>query len=190
MQQPAYDRRFEDALDSAEALFAEKGFHAASMRDIAGAAGVSVAGLYYYLPSKQTALYIVCNRTFDDLDAATRESKSIKEPKRALYTFVRGHLRYMVDNHSAYRVLLRDMEAAEGEFREKLRARRRRYFSTASGLVSRVQPKSGAVSARIAAGALFGMLNWAPMWYQSKLDGEVDDLAGKMVALFLSGVAS
>ncbi len=190
MQQPAYDRRFEDALDIAEALFAEKGFHAASMRDIASAAGVSVAGLYYYLPSKQTALYLVCNRTFDDLDAVTRESGSIREPRRALYTFVRGHLRYMVDNHRAYRVLLRDMEAAEGEFREKLRARRRRYFSVASDLVSRVEPKSGLVSSRVAAGALFGMLNWAPMWYQSELDGDVDDLAGKMVALFLGGIAS
>jgi AcrR family transcriptional regulator len=189
-QQHAYDRRFEDALDSAEVLFAEKGFHAASMRDIARAAGVSVAGLYYYLPSKQATLYLVCNRVFDRLEAAARAVSPTGDPRRGLETFVRNHLRYMIENRHAYRVLLHDMKALEGDFREKLRARRRRYFSLLSDLVGRLQTKGASVSARLAAAALFGMLNWAPTWYRRELDGGADELADRLLALFLRGFSA
>jgi AcrR family transcriptional regulator len=188
-EQHAYDRRCEDVLDTAEALFAEKGFHAASMRDIARAAGVSVAGLYYYLPSKQTALYLVCDRIFDRLEAAARDMPSSGDPARRLKTFVRDHLRHMIEKPHAYRVLLHDMNALEGDFREKLRARRRHYFSLASDLVDRLETKNALVSPRLAAAALFGMLNWAPTWYQRELDGNSDDLADSMLALFLRGIA-
>lgn len=192
MRQDPHDRhghRLEEALDSAEALFSEKGFHAASMRDIAHAAKFSVAGLYYYLPSKQDALYLVCNRIFDRLIAATHESPSIDDPNSGLRTFVREHLRYMIQHRRAYRVLLRDMEALQGEFREKLHTRRRRYFSRVSDVVNRLKGKDRLVSARLATAVLFGMLNWAPTWYQRELDGGVDELSDKMLALFLRGIS-
>ncbi len=188
-QQHVYDRRFEDGLNNAEALFAERGFHAASMRDIARAARISVAGLYYYLPSKQAALYFVCNRVFDRLEAAARELPSCGDPRRRLETFVRGHLRHMIENRDAYRVLLHDMKALEGDLRSKLRVRRRHYFSLASDLVSRLETKNEVVPPRLAVAALFGMLNWAPMWYQRELDGDSDDLADNMLALFLRGIS-
>lgn len=189
MQQSDYDRRFEDALDGAEAVFAEKGFHGASMRDIARATGLSVAGLYYYLPSKQDALFLVCNRTFDRFEEATSGLSSLDDPKQRLHAFMREHLRYITENQGAYRVLARDIDALQDEFREKLRARRQRYFSLASDLVSQLEPKIGSASWRIAAAVLFGMLNWAPMWYRRKLDGDLDELTDKILTLFLRGVS-
>lgn len=184
-----YDRRFEDVLDNAESLFAEKGFHATTMRDIAHAAGMSVAGLYYYLPSKETGLYLVCTRTFDRLDAATQALQSITGPRQQLHALVRAHLRYMLENDAAYRVLLRDMDALHGEYRDRLRMRKRRYFSFVSDLVGALPRSSDTVSPRVAAGALFGMLNWTPSWYRHDLDGDTDTIADNMLALFLHGIA-
>ncbi len=43
-------------LDSAEALFAEKGFDGTSVRDIAGHAGVNLAMISYYFGSKEKLL--------------------------------------------------------------------------------------------------------------------------------------
>jgi AcrR family transcriptional regulator len=159
------------------------------MRDVARAVGVSVAGLYYYLPSKQEALYLVCNRVFDRLEAAARELPSSGDPKRRLEAFVRDHLRQIIENRDAYRVLIHDMKALEGDLRERLRARRRRYFSLASDLVGALEAKSAVVSPRLAAAALFGMLNWTPTWYQREIDGDSDELADRMLALFLRGIS-
>src|SRR5258707_518411 len=37
-------------------LFAEMGYHAAPLRDIAGLAGIQAASIYYHYPSKQALL--------------------------------------------------------------------------------------------------------------------------------------
>ncbi len=186
----SYDRRFEDILDSTEDLFAEKGFHATSMRDIAHAAEMSIAGLYYYLPSKQAALCLVCTRIFDRLDAAAHELHGIADPAERLRAFVRAHLAYMLRNDDAYRVLLHDMDALDGEYGDRMRLRKRRYFSLAADLVSRLDVHSAFVSPRIAAGALFGMLNWAPTWYRRGVDGAIDTVADTILAIFLGGISA
>ena len=185
-----YDRRFEDVLDSAEVLFAEKGFHATSMRDIAQTAGMSIAGLYYYLPSKQAALCFVCTRIFDRLDAAAQELRSIVDPEQRLRDFVRTHLAFMLRNDAAYRVLLHDMDALDGEYGDRMRLRKRRYFSLAADLVGRMDVNIAFISTRIAAAALFGMLNWAPTWYRRDLDGDIETVADNIFALFLGGISA
>jgi hypothetical protein len=51
-----YEERFETILKSAAAIFAQRGYARASIRDVAKAAGISVAGLYYYCRSKEVAV--------------------------------------------------------------------------------------------------------------------------------------
>lgn len=48
------------AIKSAAAVFAEKGFHGASTRDIAARMGIKQGSLYYYFKSKEEALGEVC----------------------------------------------------------------------------------------------------------------------------------
>lgn len=49
------DRRAE-ILDTARRLFAERGFHATSMRDLCAALGMSAGNLYHWFPSKQAII--------------------------------------------------------------------------------------------------------------------------------------
>jgi len=185
----AYDQRYEDILDSAESLFAAQGFHATSMRDIARAACISVAGLYYYLPSKQQALSLICERIFDRLEAGTAESARLPDPHERLAAFVRAHLRYLLTNNRSYRVLLHDMQALDRETNSNARLRRRRYFQSLVDLLAEVDRDAGG-NARMAAGALFGMLNWAPTWYRAERDGDVDATADRITDLFMHGFRS
>jgi AcrR family transcriptional regulator len=41
-------------------VFAERGFHGATTQDIADVLGIRQASLYYYFPSKEGALELVC----------------------------------------------------------------------------------------------------------------------------------
>jgi AcrR family transcriptional regulator len=56
-------------LDAAERLFAQRGFHGVSIRDITGAAGVDVALANYHFGSKQGLLESVVERRAEDLNA-------------------------------------------------------------------------------------------------------------------------
>ena len=60
--------RSERILDAAERLFAARGFHGVSIRDITGAAGVDVALANYHFGSKQGLLEAVLLRRAEDLN--------------------------------------------------------------------------------------------------------------------------
>ena len=59
----------ERILDAAERLFAQRGFHGVSIRDITGAAGVDVALANYHFGSKQGLLEAVFLRRAEDLNS-------------------------------------------------------------------------------------------------------------------------
>lgn len=55
-----YDQQRQAAIRSAAAVFATKGFHGSSTRDIAEHMGIKQGSLYYYFKSKEEALGEVC----------------------------------------------------------------------------------------------------------------------------------
>ena len=49
-----YDRRQQEVVTTAAALFARRGFQATSMDELSEATGLRTGGLYHYIGSKQT----------------------------------------------------------------------------------------------------------------------------------------
>jgi AcrR family transcriptional regulator len=61
-------------LDAAERLFAERGYAATSMRDIAQASGVNVATIYYYCPNKAQLCLSLYARVVERMTALVGET--------------------------------------------------------------------------------------------------------------------
>jgi AcrR family transcriptional regulator len=57
---PRWERRYQEVLNAAATVFAEKGYAGASTRDIADRLGIRQASLYYYFSSKEAALAAIC----------------------------------------------------------------------------------------------------------------------------------
>lgn len=57
---PRWERRYREVLGAAATVFSEKGYAGASTRDIAERLGTRQASLYYYFPSKESALAAIC----------------------------------------------------------------------------------------------------------------------------------
>ncbi|MEP3438347.1 MAG: TetR/AcrR family transcriptional regulator [Hoeflea sp.] len=73
----------------------EKGFHAASLRDLSRVSGISMGGLYAYFDNKNTLLTMI-------LEAVTSSAMEIiAEPPPAIAQDPRQHLRWLIERHVA-----------------------------------------------------------------------------------------
>ncbi len=86
-------------LDAARRLFAERGYHGTSMKDIAEALGVRAPSLYNHVASKQDILYAIMDKAMDRALAAQQEALDgvddvSEQLRRATESLVLDFLRY------------------------------------------------------------------------------------------------
>ena len=89
-------------LDAAVQLFAERGYNATTLRDIADLVGIKAGSIYYHFPSKEAMLWRLYSETLTqllgDLDAALPDGHDMP-PLDALGVWVDRSIRF----HIAYR---------------------------------------------------------------------------------------
>lgn len=188
-ERSAYDEKLESILRTAAQIFAEKGYHQASIRDIARATGVSLSGLYYYFNSKEELLFLIQDHAFGTLlDTLERLLDGVAEPHRRLRLLMENHLRYFIANTAEMKVLSHEAEALTGDFRRRVNAKKRRLTETAMQILQEIRP-AGDVDARVATFAMFGMMNWLYNWHRAERDVPVDRIVDDMYRIFVEGYA-
>jgi TetR/AcrR family transcriptional regulator, cholesterol catabolism regulator len=200
-----FDRRLGEILEHATAVFCDKGYQAASMRDLSRATGMSLAGLYYYFESKEKLLYLIQKDAFETILAGLRKRlESASDPEQRVRIFVQNHLEYFLGNQKAMKVLSHEDEALKNSYGSEIRAIKREYYRICLRLVEDLmrargvdyhpsKPKTGLPgppesSGRIAVLSLFGMMNWIYTWHNSRVDADAGILARQMSDIFLNGV--
>lgn len=183
--------KMQHILRHAAKIFSEKGYGGASIRDISRSSGVSLAGLYYYIESKQKLLYLIQQYTFQTIVARLEKRlEGVRSPEERLRVFVHNHLDYFLRHRVEMKVLSHEDEALEGEYRKQVLEIRRRYYGIALGIIEELR-KSGVarrMNPRVAVLSLFGMMNWVYTWHRPELDPRADALAEAMAGVFLRGV--
>jgi len=185
-----FDRRLDEILAHATAVFCDKGYDAASMRDLSRATGMSLAGLYYYFESKEKLLYLIQKDAFETiLTSLRRRLEGIVDPEQRLRLLIQNHLEYFLANQKAMKVLSHEDEVLKNGYGTEVRAIKRAYYRVCLGLVEDLLSARGVKSsARIAVLGLFGMMNWIYTWYNPRVDGSAQNLARQMGDIFLRGV--
>lgn len=186
-ERSAYDEKLESILRTAAQIFAEKGYHQASIRDIARATGVSLSGLYYYFDSKEELLFLIQDHAFGTLlGNLERLLEGEPEPLRRLRILMENHLRYFIANQAEMKVLSHEAEALTGDFRRRVNAKKRRLTETAMEMLTELRPE-GDVDPRVATFALFGMMNWLYNWHRPDRDVPLDKIVDDMYRIFVEG---
>jgi AcrR family transcriptional regulator len=86
-------------VDAAQVVFSTSG-RAASMDDVAAAAGVGIATVYRRFPTKQDLLRTVLERRWDDvIDPALQRAEQEAEPREALQLALEGAVLFMTSDH-------------------------------------------------------------------------------------------
>ncbi|HEY0036745.1 MAG TPA: TetR/AcrR family transcriptional regulator [Longimicrobium sp.] len=186
-ERSAYDEKLESILRTAAGIFAEKGYHQASIRDIARATGVSLSGLYYYFNSKEELLFLIQDHAFGTLlNNLERLLASETDPQLRLRILVENHLRYFTANTAEMKVLSHEGDSLTGDFRRRVNAKKKRLTELAMEILRELRP-DGDVDLRVATFALFGMMNWLYNWHRPETDVPVDRLVEDMYRIFAEG---
>jgi TetR/AcrR family transcriptional regulator, cholesterol catabolism regulator len=186
-ERTAYDEKLESILRTSAAIFAEKGYHQASIRDIARATGVSLSGLYYYFDSKEELLFLIQDHAFGTLQAGLdRLLAGEAEPQRRLRLLMENHLRYFIANTAEMKVLSHESESLTGDYRRRVNARKHRLTETAMEILRDLRPV-GDLDLRVATFALFGMMNWLYNWHRPQRDVTLEKLVDDLHRIFTEG---
>ncbi len=185
-----YDQRLEHLLNQAAKVFAEAGYHSTSMRDLAAASGMSLAGMYYYVRSKEDLLALIQERCFTGvLDGARACLEPLSDPQDRLQAFIRHHVTFFTAHMSEMKVLSHEANVLAGDPRRKVNQIKRRYVDLLESLLREAAPDERPVDRSAAAYALFGMMNWIYNWYDPAGEIDPERLAGLIARIFLGGFA-
>ena len=187
-----FDRRLGNILGHATEVFDEKGYEGASMRDLSRAAGMSLAGLYYYFESKEKLLYLIQKHTFTTIVERLRERlEEVSDPEQRIRVFILNHLEYFLRNRKAMKVLSHEDEVLKNGFGSEISTLKREYYRICVGLLDDFKrAKKLDFSSRLAVLSLFGMMNWIYTWYNPRLDANAKEMAREMGNIFLKGICS
>ncbi len=72
-------KRRDQMIKGAVALFKQKGFHGTTTREIAKAAGFSIGTLYEYIRTKEDVLYLVCDSIYDHVSERLQQDLALKK---------------------------------------------------------------------------------------------------------------
>ena len=185
-----YDERLEHLVAQAATVFAEASYHSTSMRDLAAASGMSLAGMYYYVRSKEDLLALIQERCFTSvLDGARRCLEGLSDPQDRLQAFIRHHVTYFTAHMAEMKVLSHEANVLAGDLRRKVNQIKRRYVDLLESLLRDAAPDERPVDRSAAAYALFGMMNWIYNWYDPAGEIDPERLAGLIARIFLGGFA-
>jgi AcrR family transcriptional regulator len=102
------ERTREALLDAAASVFAKRGFHGASLDEIAETAGYTRGAIYKHFADKEELLHEVCVRINERLFAEYDEVPNIDKPFAEFtdVTEVVDHWRRMVERDTEFRVVM------------------------------------------------------------------------------------
>ncbi|MDX5358000.1 MAG: TetR/AcrR family transcriptional regulator [Rhodobacterales bacterium] len=153
---------------AAQRLFAQHGFAAVSMRQIAAEVGVQAGALYLYTPDKQSLLAELMTDHMHDLLAALAGEPMPADPVARLAAFARFHIRFHLERPEAVFIAYMELRNLTPENFSRIEAMRRQY-EDALEVILRAGTASGAFhvpDTKLATLALIAMLTGVTTWYR------------------------
>ena len=178
-------------LRTAAALFATKGFAAASVSQLARRAGLSKPGIYYHVRDKEELLFRICVNAMTGLLEGVRAAVAVSDdPAAQLGGLMRAHIKYHWKHPGSLAILFGQIGHLSPERRRRVVALEREYLDLVREIIREGQRRGlfGQVDPTVAAFSLFAMLNTLDGWYDPRGRIGRDDLVVELERLYLEGL--
>jgi AcrR family transcriptional regulator len=158
----------ERILEVAMKVFRERGYHAASMQEIADAVGMQKGSLYYYISGKQELLFMILERAIDTITARIDSIyRSVLPPREKLWQAILSHVDVVSQRLDMLTILLRERHAlteSQQAIIDEKSVNYERLFQKILGEGIRAG-EFRSMDTKIVSFGILGMCNWLYQWY-------------------------
>lgn len=183
-----FDDHRKDILDTAAALFAQRGYLGTTVNEVAEACGITKPTLYHYYRDKNALLMHIADGHVTALVDLTQEVERKHEPGQPrLHALVHRLLAEYAGARNKHRVLTEDVKYLSPEDLSIVIGKERQVVKAFTDALAQARPdieRQGL--AKPVAMLLFGMINWLFTWWQPTGRLRLDELA-RLVEQFLAG---
>ena len=189
-----YESQRAAILENAAEAFAEAGYAACSMTDIAKKSGASKARLYHYYESKEAILYDLLDRhTRQLLDIAVevreRAVSQRAKPRDELQWMIAGFLDAYRTARTRHVALLNDVKFLGETQREHIVARERAVVDAFADAIRRAFPERvNKTNLRALTMMLMGAMNWTFTWLSPNGPLSYGDYAREVTQVMFNGL--
>ena len=180
-----------DIVEAATQVFSERGYHAASMTEIAQRVGMRKPSLYHHIRKKEDLLFAIHEQLIDELIEQTNAALDPSmTPPEQMAAVLRVSFDLIARHRDAVTVFLQERRAVSGARWNELVVKRDRYEQMVSGIIAEgTATKAFAdLPAAIAARGVLGMVNWGYTWFDPKGEMTAEEIADVFVAIALRGL--
>ena len=181
-----------EILDAAAEIFRIKGYHAASMSDIAGAVNLQKASLYHHVSSKQDILLELLDQALELLTERILPIAKSPEhsPDEKLILMVKAYLGALTEHVDLATVLLMEHRSLKPELRARHVPNRDRFEGIWREVIEEGLHKDvfSCIEAPLTARNILGSMNWTVTWYKPQGALSIDQIAEQMAGVFLNGI--
>jgi AcrR family transcriptional regulator len=181
-----------DVVRAAGRLFAERGYHGTSMRDLGKELGMLGSSLYSHVESKQDLLVEVVEEGARLFDGSAGQALASPGPApERLDALIAGHVDVVVDNIDVARTFLNEARMLDDEHRSRILAARDRYeegFRTViregiaeGSFAPDADPKTASIF-------ILSILNAVERWYDPAGELDRDALRARLSRFARSGL--
>ncbi|HVW48544.1 MAG TPA: TetR/AcrR family transcriptional regulator [Solirubrobacterales bacterium] len=180
-----------DIVEAATKVFSRRGYHAASMTEIAEEVGIRKASLYHHVRKKEDLLFAIHDQMIDELIAETMAiSSSSTEAPEKLHRVLHVTMGFIARNRDGVTVFLSERNTLRGERWQALVVKRDFYEQMVKQIVAEgVSTGDFAdIPPGLAARAVLGMANWGYTWFQPEGPLSADQVADVFSTIALRGL--
>ncbi len=187
---PGYDDQRDMIQQRAAHLFANRGYPATSMNQVAEACGVSKATLYHYYRDKYSLLVSIAEGHVTRLQELVADVERQRlAPEAHLRELIRRIVAEYADAQHAHRVLTEDVRFLDDDNRRRVLDKERTVVAGFAQVVGQIRPDlKPAALAKPLTMLLFGMINWMFTWMRADGTLDHDAMAPVVADLFLGGL--
>lgn len=183
-------------LDVAAQCFADLGYSAASMSQIAAAGGTSKAHLYHYYPAKEAILFDLLDRYTQRLLSIIGEVEAVAQrrdldDRAALHELVRQFLQEYETSATRHAALLHDTKFLGSVQRDLIVQRQRDLIAAVTRFLRRAYPQRLTLKNQTpVAMMLFGMINWTFTWLRPGGELSYAAFAEEVISMLERGLSA
>ena len=181
----------EAILESAAQVIRQKGFHGASMADIADAVQLQKASLYHHFSSKQDILLELLNMALEMVTERMLLVMAQNMPAdEKLRLAMRTYLKTLSEQGDLVSVMLLEHRSLDPEYRSRHIPHRDRFEQMWRDLIQQGVETGIFVCDDIplTVRGLMGVMNWTITWYRPGGQLSIDEISDNFASMFMNGL--